>query len=291
MIMNKGLFLIIMAILIIALPTTVLAIDTNAYQEQRQDAVNKINLIKDKIEEMKENEFTTTRLEDEFTILRQINENNLFKMTNDQLPDFEQFNTRYRSIEEIISIAYQAKDELFALNKAISDLSGEINTDQAKELYLEAEKEFIDERYEFATKKIDSTYEKLIELQGIQAKANAAYQATKQNLSNFLIENKFGIAAIIIVPILTYLIFRKKLKLNTLNNQINSIKFEIDVLKNEIKKAQEVYFVEGKIPEGEYSIKVKLYGDKIRELNRNLALFEEDKEILLNHQVKKKQAS
>lgn len=280
-----------MAILIIALPTTVLAIDTNAYQEQRQDAVNKINLIKDKIEEMKENEFTTTRLEDEFTILRQINENNLFKMTNDQLPDFEQFNTRYRSIEEIISIAYQAKDELFALNKAISDLSGEINTDQAKELYLEAEKEFIDERYEFATKKIDSTYEKLIELQGIQAKANAAYQATKQNLSNFLIENKFGIAAIIIVPILTYLIFRKKLKLNTLNNQINSIKFEIDVLKNEIKKAQEVYFVEGKIPEGEYSIKVKLYGDKIRELNRNLALFEEDKEILLNHQVKKKQAS
>lgn len=285
--MNKKIFLIMLAILIISLPLTVLALDNNAYQEERQDAINKINLIKVKIEEMEEIGFTTTRLEDEFTILRQTHENNLFKLNNNQLPEFEQFNTRYNVIEAIIKTAYQVKDELFALNKAINELSSQIDTLQAKELYLEAEKEFADERYEFAIEKIDTTYEKLIELQGIQAKANAAYEATRKNLANLLIENQVQIAAIIIIPLVIYLLFRKTIKLHKLERMINSIKFEIDVLKNEIKKAQEIYFVEGKIPEGEYSIKVKLYGDKIRELNRNLALLEEEREKIIHKKNKK----
>lgn len=284
--MKSKIFFLI-ALLLFVYPLSVLAFDSNVYQEQRAQAVEKISIIKGDIEEMNQSGFTTTRLGDEFEILRQIHENNLFKINNNQLPDFVQFNERYDSIKEIISIAYQAKDELIALNKAVEELAAEIDIAQAKELYLEAEKEFVDERYEFTIKKIDATYEKLIELQGVRAKANAAYEATRKNLSNFLIENRFIIIGAIVIPITIYLIFRKSLKLRKLNKLISDIKFEVNVLKNEIKKAQEIYFVEGTIPEGEYSIKVKLYSDKIRELNRNLALFEEEKEKILNQKKKK----
>lgn len=281
-------FFIMLAIILIVLPLTVIALDTNAYSEERQTAINNINITKDKIQEMKDLGFTTTRLEDEFTILRQTNENNLFKINNNQLPDFEQFEARLAEIQKTISVAYQVKDELDALKKTIENSSNEIDTTTAKELYLEAEKEFSDERYEFAITKIDATYEKIIELQGIQAKANAAYESTRKNLTNFLIDNQLQIGLIIGIPILIYLLFRKKLKLRSLDNKINSTKFEVEVLKNEIKKAQETYFIEGKIPEGEYSIKVKLYGDKIRELNRNAALMEEEKERLLHLKKKSK---
>ena len=280
--MNNKILIIMAILVLLLLPLNVLALDANAYTAQRQDSIEKINLAKDKIQEMKDTGFTTTRLEDEFTILRQIHENNLFKINNDQLPDFEQFNMRYKAIEQTILDSYQVKDELIALKKTIDESSKEIDTTVAKEMYLEAEKEFADERYEFAIKKIDATYEKIIELQGVQAKANAAYESTRKNLTNFLIENKLQIGLIIGVPLLTYLIFRKKIKLHSLNKQIDSIKFEAEVLKNEIKKAQEVYFVEGKIPEGEYSTKVKLYSDKIRELNRKVALLEEEKEKLIH---------
>jgi hypothetical protein len=283
--MNKQILAIIGIVLF--LTPLVLAIDSNLYSAERQDSIDKIGFARDKIDEMKQLGFTTTRLEDEFSILRQTQENNLFKINNKQVPDFAQFNLRYSEIEQTISNAYQVKDELDALKKAIDEVSKEINTNEAKDMFLEAEKEFIDERYEFATKKIDATYEKIIELQGVQAKANAAYEATRKNLVNFLIDYQLQIGLIIIVPLIIYLLFRKQLNLNSLNGRINNNKFEVEVLKNEIKKAQEIYFVEGKIPEGEYSIKVKLYGDKIRELNRNIALLEEEKEKLLNKKSKK----
>lgn len=283
--MNKNMILTIFALLLISV--SVFALDINAYQEQRQISVNKLNEIKDKIAEMKEDGFSTTRLDDEFVILRQIHENNLFKITNNQLPDFTQFDSRYNSIKEIMAEAYQVKDELMTLNETIKGLSGQMDTTQAKELYFQAEQEFADERYEFAVKNIDATYEKISELQGVQARANAAYEATRKNLATFLVDNRYPLAVIIFTPILVYLIFRKKIKLRNLEKQINEIKFEVEVLKNEIKKAQEIYFVEGKIPEGEYSIKVKLYSEKIREMNRNLALLEEQREGLLNKKAKK----
>jgi SHS2 domain-containing protein len=283
--MNKQILAIIGIVLF--LTPLVLAVDSNLYSAERQDSIDKIGFARDKIDEMKQLGFTTTRLEDEFSILRQTQENNLFKINNKQVPDFAQFNLRYSEIEQTISNAYQVKDELDALKKAIDEVSKEINTNEAKDMFLEAEKEFIDERYEFATKKIDATYEKIIELQGVQAKANAAYEATRKNLVNFLIDYQIQIGLIIIIPLIVYLLFRKQFNLNSLNGKINNNKFEVEVLKNEIKKAQEIYFVEGKIPEGEYSIKVKLYGDKIRELNRNIALLEEEKEKLLNKKSKK----
>jgi hypothetical protein len=260
---------------------TVFAADDNLpYSEERQAAVLKINLIKEKITTMEKEGFAVTRLNDEFFILRQVHENNLFKISNQQAPDFDAFDERAASIEKIMENAYQVKDELTALAKSLEEASLEINVSEPKEMYLEAEKEFADERYEFALTKIDATYEKIIELQGVQAKANAAYEATRKNLTTFAYDNRYIISVIVIVPLIIYAIFRRKIKRHFITSKISAIEFESNVLKNEIKRAQQIYFVEGKIPEGEYSIKVKLYGDKIRDLNRQVALLQEELEKL-----------
>jgi len=272
---------IVSLILLLLLALFVFAADSNLpYSEERQSSVARINSIKETMDVMEQSGFSVTRLNDEFFVLRQIHENNLFKINNGAVPDFEAFNERAVTIEKIIADAYQVKDELFALNNALNAAEAEINISEPKEMYLEAEKEFIDERYEIAIQKIDATYEKIIELQGVQAKANAAYEAARKNISTFLIDNWAIVSAVIIIPLFIYLIFRRKIKRHFIKRKIESIEFEINVLKNEIKRAQEVYFVKGSLSEGEYSIKVKLYGEKIRDLNRQVAVLQEALEKL-----------
>jgi hypothetical protein len=262
------------------------AADNNGYYNEIQNSLNEISELKHKIDLMQQEGFSVNRLTDEFTILRQIHENNLFKISNNQEPDFSHFESRVNSIEGMMADAYRIKDELIALDKSINDVSSEIDTSQAKELYLEAEKEFIDERYEFALAKVDDAYSKIIELQGMQAKANAAYEAASKNIITLIEDNWVIILIAIFGPAIIYVIFRKQIHSKILQDTIDARKFEVDVLKNEIKNAQEIYFVKGTIPEAEYMIKVKLYGDRIRELNREIALFEEQKEKLFVNKKK-----
>ncbi len=58
------------------------------------------------------------------------------------------------------------------------------------------------------------------------------------------------------------------------------------MLKNEIKKSQENYFVKGVLAEEEYSIKVQMYSEKIRDLRGTLALYIEKKEKLTRDKKK-----
>jgi len=152
---------------------------------------------------------------------------------------------------------------------------------------LEAEKEFSDERYEYATARIDATYAKMSELQGVEAKASAAYEATRKSVLGFVSDNWGFIVLVVVGPGFVYLLFRKRIKLWGLNRRIEGARFEEGVLKNEVKKAQENYFIEGRIAEGEYSIKVKMYGEKIRDLNRLAAVYEEKKAELLHGKTEK----
>jgi hypothetical protein len=262
------------------------ALDANIYSSQIQAEKDKVAAFGVSISSMKENGFTVTRMLDELSILRQTAENNIYKIENNQLPDFETFNARADALDKILIEAQQIKDELVALKTTIDGLKGTIDITPLTEMRLEAEKEFADERYEYAIKQIDATYEKVSELQGIQAKANAAYDATRRSVLGFISENWGYILIVVLIPVIGYLIFRKKITLYRLNKRIEEVRFEEGVLKDEIKKAQELYFVGGKLPEAEYSIKVKMYGEKIRDLNRLAAVFEEKKEEILQGSMK-----
>lgn len=279
-------FVLLFAVLLL-FSSFVFAFDANLYSSGIQSERNRIFDFNKSISDLKESGFAVSRMVDELSVLRQTSENNVYKVDNNLLPDFESFSVRADGLDKILIEAQQVKDELVALKKSIDGLEGKIDLVPLREMYLEAEKEFSDERYEYATAKIDASYAKMSELQGVEAKASAAYEATRRSVVGFVSDNWGYIVLLVVGPGLVYLVFRKRIKLRGLNKRIEEARFEEGVLKNEVKKAQENYFIEGRIPEGEYSIKVKMYGEKIRDLNRMAAMYEEKKAELLHGKLEK----
>jgi len=278
-------FVLLFALLLFC--SCVFSFDANLYSSGIQSEKDRIFVFGERISEMKESGFAVSRMVDELSVLRQTSENNVYKVDNNLVPDFDVFNFRADGLDKILIVAQQVKDELVALKRSIDGLEGKVDLVPLREMFLEAEKEFSDERYEYATARIDATYAKMSELQGVEAKASAAYEATRKSVLGFVSDNWGFIVLVVVGPGFVYLLFRKRIKLWGLNRRIEGARFEEGVLKNEVKKAQENYFIEGRIAEGEYSIKVKMYGEKIRDLNRLAAVYEEKKAELLHGKTEK----
>jgi len=159
-------------------------------------------------------------------------------------------------------------------------LKDEIDVTGPLATYEIAVNELKDERYELALERIDQAYEEIIELKGFVLKANAMYAAASKNLLSFISENRYVLGLLIGLPVLFYLIFRKKLKADRLNARLAKFSLERDVLEKEIKKAQERYFVKKELSESNYQTKVRVYAEMIRDLNKKISVVEESLEKL-----------
>lgn len=271
----KKIFCTLMILLLLI--TCVFSISPEA-KEEFDLAQKKLSQINQDIRQIREEGFATVRFIDEFVLVREIYSSAYLLADANKPTDLKLFYERIENLEKLLINAKEVRDELIALKKAISEVDPNIDTNQVQVLYNEAEQEFNDQRYEFSMKKIDAAYEKIVELQGIEAKASAAYEAAQKNIVFFFENNWKTMLTIILIIIIVYLIFRKKIHLYYINNKIESIEFEINVLKNEIKKSQENYFISGSMTEEEYTIKAKMYAEKIRDLRGTLALYQEKKE-------------
>ncbi|MFA5764197.1 MAG: hypothetical protein WC915_05315 [archaeon] len=262
--------------------------NTWAISQKLESAPESIESLRADLGKMERLGFGVTRITDELFIINQIYENNYNQEMKNLTADNKVLFDKIDDLKTLISSAYSLKDELIALDTSIIALDEEIDTNQARELYNDAEKEFLDERYEFVTIKIDLAYEKLSELQSDSAKTNAAYEATRKNIMGFLNDNWILISILILIPLSLYIIFRRKINRYLLQRKITENENEIHVLKNEIKKSQEKYFIQGKESEDSYQIKADLYGRKIREINKDNALLLEKLERNLHPKKIKK---
>ncbi len=235
-------------------------------------ALQQINLVRSQIREMGELGFEVTRVSDEFFVSTQVYENNISKEKENIFVDYSRFFEQIKTVKKTISLAYQVNDELIALNYEIENLRLSLDVSEVDVIFAEANQEFKDQRYELVPKLVDSAYTKINELQSIEAKTNAAYDAASKSIEFFIKENLESIITTIISIIILFLIFRRKLKRMLIKRRISLNEYEEEVLKTEIKNTQRRYFVEGDVAESEYNIKIKVYSDKVRELNRETAL-------------------
>ncbi len=225
--------------------------------------------------ELREDGFSINRLADELFVLNQLLENNMNLELQNRVANYQKVDEKVRQIELIIINARLAKDEIDTFKLAIQNVEDEVDTQELWGLSNQANAEFNDERYEQCISLIETGYTKIIELQSIEAKASAMADAASKNLANFLRENWFFIILIILIPIILFLLFRKKIKLFFLNKKLEENNSEIIILKEELKKSQTRYFIDGKLSENEFQIKTTIYSEKIRELNRQNALLNE----------------
>ncbi len=191
-------------------------------------------------------------------------------------------------IEKIKSDTFAVHDELVALetylNKSRSEM--DVNLTPAFDLYSQAKKEFQDERLDKANSLIDKAYSKVSEITALSTKTKAIYSATAESLESFF-EDYGKIIAIISVSVLILLfVFKKTIKHFRIKWRISHLRKKRAILNDLISEAQKDYFEDNQISEKEYNIRMKKYGELIRDVNRQIPMLVEELEVLKNKNKK-----
>lgn len=190
--------------------------------------------------------------------------------------DYKAVNEKALEAIELSEKAFQISDELALLKETIDSLEEEIDWGQATALYELGVDELENQRYELALVKIDETYDKILELQSIEARTSAMYDAASKNITNFLIENRVLLSLIIGIPIILYVIFKSRIRRYFLKKKIKRLELEINVVSDQIKKAQKEYFETGTLAESTYQVRGEIYGETVRSLNREISVTREE---------------
>jgi len=236
----------------------------------------KIIRAKGTISKLTEEGLATTRVRDTVQLAENIFEATALKEQSGQIVDYSVANEKADEAIALSQKAFQAKDELAVLKESIDAIGEGIDVSPVIEIYELGIQELKDQRYELAIVKVEEAYEKLVEIQSVEARTSAMYSAASKNITTFLIENRLLLAALIGGPLALYLMFKDKIKTYTLERKIDGMNVEISVLQSQIKKSQKEYFVDGTMPESTYGVREKVYGEMIRNLNRDIALIKEE---------------
>lgn len=193
-----------------------------------------------------------------------------------QEPDYSNAIEKAEEAITLLSLALQTEVELQELKETIAEFEGQIDTEIVIEIYLEGLEELNNQRYEFASQKVDEGYAKLLELQSLEARTSAVYNATSKGVTSFVMENRVILSLLFGIPLILFIIFKDNIRRYRLTSKINGLNFEINVLKQEIKNTQENYFTKGNISDSTYQIREKVYGQMVRNLNREIAVTNEE---------------
>jgi len=180
--------------------------------------------------------------------------------------------------------AYLSMDALTGLGIAMNQTEG-IDLAPVLEIYGEARAELESERYEECLALVDRAYEKISELEAIETKIVAFYQAAGRGVFGFLLsswkEIASMLAAVMIITVLSY----NRVAMVLLRRKIDSINIRKESVRNLIKQAQSEYFEKGRISESSYLLRTKKFSEIIRDLNRQVPLLKEELAIRMKRKI------
>jgi hypothetical protein len=190
-------------------------------------------------------------------------------------------------ISQISRSAFQARDELSALQRFYEEsLSKEMNTSIIDATIAEIEGEIRSERYEKVTPLVDEGYTQIINIKSENTALNLVYQTTSKTIKSFFYNNwkylSVGLGALLFL----FLLFKNTLSQWWIRRQIDSLESRKDTLKDLIRQTQKDYFEGGKISEATYTIRIKKFGELIRDIDRQIPLLQEQLIKVLRRQNK-----
>lgn len=186
---------------------------------------------------------------------------------------------RVHSITEKIAALrieeYRIADELDALEQHIADESGTANMISARAMYEEAKKEYRQERFTKADELIDQTYNHINEIKASNTKAKAFYDATRERTAE-IVSSMWKPALITsIVLLVLAIVLRGTIRRYRLNAQLRRLHKRLVILDELLKDTQKQYFEEHTISDGEYHLRVRKYGELMRDTHRQIPLLQE----------------
>jgi len=258
-----------------------------AVSDQALEIANSLELAQQDLDEMQN--MSNSRYSDTLFSANQLYAAQLALENTTGVADYSSLKIKISELKQLKDDALLNSDELKALWVTIEQTEG-IDPAPVMKLYFQAEEEFEAERYENSFVSIEETYEKISELQAVETKIKALYDATSSGIINFLKKTWKYIAGILAAIFLLVFIFHNTWIRYRIRAKIVSLsqrKISIQAL---ISQTQKTYFEKGEIDEGTYHIRVKKYGEMIRDLSRQIPLLREQlamKQKKYNEKTKK----
>ncbi|MCX6748817.1 MAG: hypothetical protein NT076_04385 [Candidatus Pacearchaeota archaeon] len=280
---SKQIAALLIAILAINLA---LALDQNLTIKEK--AFNCIEESKATMAELEKAKFNIIRVNDSLHKAENLYQAQLVLELQKNNPDFSSVIPHCQEISNIRNQAYKVRDELYSALIFYNETSLKVNMSESDSLLEQINQEIQDERYEQALVLIEELNKEIIELQAQATRLNIFYEATSRGIKQFFMKNWIYIAAIVIILIILYFIYKKRIAKFLIKRKISGLELKKDTLKNLIKKTQYEYFQEGKIAEGIYNIRTKKFAELIRDVERQLPLLQEDLEKITHERVKVK---
>jgi hypothetical protein len=255
-------------ILLLLLPLAYAGSNESGYYSQQ------ITSAYDTMAKMQDNGFSVIRYNDSLTEIRQLFANQeVFEDFNNS--DYTLVSRKLESLKLIESNAYLNIDELNALKQYISSIN-DVDLSPVNEIYSEAEKSFKAERYEESLEKIEEAYEKISELEATSTKIKAMYEVTSRTITSFLKQNWRIISISTGVFMFLFLVFYMPVVNLFIRRHISSLEVRSHAIKSLIAKTQKEYFDHGTLSETTYHVRMKKYGELLRDINRQIPLLKQE---------------
>ncbi|MCE7739896.1 MAG: hypothetical protein GPJ50_11010, partial [Candidatus Heimdallarchaeota archaeon] len=226
------------------------------------------------IQELVDDGFNVVRPNDLFMVTNQLFNAEVALDKEKGTADYSRVLERCEEISNIQVLAYDSYDQLNVLSTELEKSTERLNISEAQVLFDKATEAFYDERYENCLDLIDQTYNKLYEIESSSTIFNTFYSATKRTLATIFIKNWLPLSIFILAVLISYLLFNKQVKIHLLKRKRRFIKLKKEALLKLIEKVQKDYFERNLLSETAYHIKLKKFGEMVRDANRQIPLIE-----------------
>ncbi len=258
-----------------------------------QSALN--NATKD-MNEMIAAGFNVTRINDTINEAKQIFDAQVALEQKTKNAKYSGIIAKAEEASRIKSLAFNVSNDIRALEIAVEDVKSKgIEPADAENSLRQAQADFAAERYEQVSASVQSGYEQLNKAQLSTSVLTAIYESSTRTIGGFIERNWQSILATLVILIALIAVFYRQIRIYLAKNKIKDLETEKDIVSSLIKRAQKDYFEKKTLAEGAYHIKVKRFGEIIRDINRQIPILKEELEMIkkgkskgLNEKAKEK---
>lgn len=136
--------------------------------------------------------------------------------------------------------------------------------------------EIVGERYEGVPRLIDQGYTEISKIRSEQTAIALAYRATTRGIGGFVSDNWIMLVSVLVLGLAFYFLYRTKIALWLLQRKLNNLLLRKDTLKGLMSTTQRNYFQYGNIPEATYRMRIKNFGEIVRDIDRQIPLLQKD---------------
>jgi protein-disulfide isomerase-like protein with CxxC motif len=268
----------VLILLLVIAPLISAAENQTVSQREANQCINNSFATSD---QLKQDGFNTLRIQDNLKITNELLNAQIAREKKNLSFDYQPIIDSCNNIEKIKNFAYNAKDELFVLNKEYLNFQEKIkgfdvNTTEVEILMRNINQSMSDERYENVIEQIPIISNKIAEVQASATTVNLFYKTASRGIKQIIIDNLYTIIVIFVILITLLIVYRLYLRRKIMENQIKKLEVEKKALQEMIKRIQKEYFEEGKMAEGEYNIRTKKFAELIRDIERKIPLLKEE---------------